>query len=161
MIETTLKYFIADFCINTFFEQVFTNFNRNEQKTIPEIGDYFKKIVHVDFDEVYYDCIVIDKKPIINASGQLNGEYLLFIQFSQSRVDGEIDTVDDSQMYDFDNINDEDVGDMEDMGDEDDIEVIDPSDIDDGEVDLSDSDLFETDDEHIIGINTEFYKFYT
>lgn len=158
MVGIAIKYFVADLCVDAFFNQIFTNFKVNDPAStaIPKIGDFFSKVSHNLYHEIYYNCHVVDVEKISTASG--NG-YIVYFKYTSCDSEDD-DSPDDLEQYikDMgDDITDEELEQL--MAES---EATDDTyyDDDDDDVDYDDVDLVATDDPKVVGASTLYFTFY-
>lgn len=167
MIDVAIKYFIADLCIDVFFDRLFENFNLAES-FVPQVGDFYSRVTHNLHHEVYYNCRVTSVEKIPNS---IKG-YIVYISFE--KVESEFDDDDDDEIDDEvreyvreitgnDTLSDAEADALvaEGILDEVDGDSDDDDDYyDDDDDEITDTvDLVETDDPNLVGVSTLFFTF--
>ena len=153
MVIVALRHAIAEICINTFFDKVANNFNKSVLLGDIRVGDYFKKIVHNDLDEVYYNCTVTAVVDIKDKNGVSNGHQFIYVRFGDYSTEDILDISDAVE-----SLNDEELQQYLDDNNIQMDEYIDIDDIDD--IDYSTIDIMETEYDDAVGLNSEYYEFY-
>lgn len=161
MLTVVLKYLIADWCIDAFFNQAFKGLQLDASNSTPKLGDIFTKISHNYSNETYYDCKVID----IESIKELPGEFIVYVRYSTKSMDSDNELVSfDEITPDLSGMSDVEVreyvhtvtGEVMDGMSREELEEI----IYDDDVDMRDVDLVETDDEFEVGLSTVFFTFF-
>lgn len=61
----TIKHKIYEWCIDVIFKHIFRNFPR-KAKRIPMVGEKYIYIKHLDINETYYNCTIVDSNVLID-----------------------------------------------------------------------------------------------
>lgn len=60
ILKTLLKTFIYDYCVNIIFKGISKNIASKKPKEVPQVGEYFRKIISYDKCEFFLNCKVIE-----------------------------------------------------------------------------------------------------
>lgn len=124
IIKVAIKQFIYESCIDLFFHNIQSNFYLEATDEVPKVGNFYKRISHVEDDEHYHNCVIseIEQRVTIN---QLS-YYLITVSYDY--YSGEAfdyaDEDDEDFMDDYANLDEYDDEDEEEYIDDDDISEI-------------------------------------
>lgn len=59
----TIKHKIYEWCIDVVFNYIFKNFP-SKAKRVPHIGEKYVSIHHINIDEIYFNCTIVDPKKL-------------------------------------------------------------------------------------------------
>ena len=161
MVDVAIKYIVADLCIDAFFNQVFSNFKISDPPvtSVPKIGDFYSKVSHNLYHEIYYNCHVVDVEKVMTTSAGTG--YIVYFKYASCDSEDE-DMPEDLEQYIKsmgDDLTDEELEELmaedEAAGDD---NIYD--DEDDEDVDYDDVDLVATDDPNVVGASTIYFTFY-
>ena len=160
MVGIAIKYFVADLCIDAFFNQIFTNFKVNDppNTAIPKIGDFYSKVSHNLYHEIYYNCHVVDVEKITTMTSDTG--YIIYFKYGECESEDE-DAPESLEQYikDMgDDLTDDELEEL--MAEEESTDSELYYDDDDDDVDYDDVDLVATDDPNVVGASTLYFTFY-